>query len=136
MPKHVKTLTALVAMLATLVGGAGTALAQEAGTTASVVLADDLGIVLDGNLDEWASVPLTTTVSGPLPPTDPAENGRLRWQVAADRSTLYFAATITDANIIAGQHGENYWDEDSIELYVNFSGDLAATTYGLSLIHI
>ena len=130
MAKHLKPLGALMVTLATLFSGVGAAAAQEAGTSASVVLADDLGISLDGNLDDWVDIPSTTTVSGPLPSADPGANGRLRWQVAADRSTLYFAATITDDNIIAGQHGGDYWNEDSFELYVNFSGDLAATTYG------
>ena len=130
MSKYWKLLTAFVAIVAMMLSGAGTAIAQEAGTTASVLLAEDLGIVLDGNLDDWQDIPSTTTVSGPLASPDPATNGRLRWQVAADESTLYFAATITDSNIIAGEHGDEFWNEDSIELYLNFSGDLAATSYG------
>ena len=88
------------------------------------------GIVLDGDLGDWATLPAIVTNDGPVPSTDPANSGQMRWQVAADSSTLFFAATITDDNIVAGQHGDDYWNEDSIELYLNVSGDLLATTSG------
>ncbi len=131
-----KTRTAVVTALLVASGGMGTVAAQEAGTSASVILSNDLAIEIDGQLDDWAGIEGTTTVGGPQPSADPGTNGRLRWQIAADQETIYFAATITDASIIAGQHGENYWNEDSIELYVNFSGDLASTEYGPGITQI
>ena len=129
--------SSVVVLLAT-VGVAGPVLAQEAGTSASVVLEAESSIVIDGALDDWASVPSTVTVDGPLPSDDPGTNGRLRWQVAADPDTLFFAATITDSTIVAGQNDGAFWLEDSLELYLNFSGDLAATSYtdGVSQIRI
>lgn len=120
--------TALIILLVTL-GSSGVALAQEAGTSAAVVLSDDAGITIDGQLDEWSDLPAIVTVSGPAPSDDPGANGRLRWQVASDQTTVFFAATITDEVIVAGQNGSNYWNEDSLEFYLNFSGDLAATEY-------
>lgn len=113
-----------------VVGTSTAALAQEAGTSASAVFVEDSSIVIDGELDEWANFPAVVTVGGPQPSADPGMNGRLRWQVAADSNTIFFAATITDATIVAGQNGGNYWNEDSLEFYLNLSDDLAATTYG------
>lgn len=118
-----------IATVATF-GISAPALAQEAGTSASVVLEDESSIVIDGELDDWAQIPATVTVGGPLPSDNPGMNGRLRWQMAADSNTVYFAATITDAMIVAGQHDGAFWMEDSFELYLNFSNDLAATSYG------
>lgn len=86
-------------------------------------------IVLDGDLGDWATLPAIVTNTGPTPSTDPATTGQMRWQVAASEQILYVAATITDDNIIAGRNGDNYWNEDSIEVYLNF-GDPAATAYG------
>jgi len=87
-------------------------------------------IVIDGDLGDWATLPATLTSDGPQPSADPANSGQMRWQLAADQNALYFSATITDDNIVAGEHGDDYWNEDSIELYLNFSGDASATTYG------
>ena len=44
-------------------------------------------------------------------------------------------ATVTDDAIIAGQNGEQYWLEDSVELYLNFA-DLGATQYGEGIAQI
>ena len=106
------------------------AFGQEAGTSASVVLVTESSITIDGQLNDWANVPATVTVGGPQPSSDPGTTGRLRWQVAADPTTIFFAATITDAVIVAGEHGESYWNEDSFEFYLNLSDNLAATSYG------
>ena len=123
-------LAALIAGVILAVMWGQPALAQVAGTSASVVLATEDAIAIDGQLDDWANIPATVTVGGPQPSTDPGTNGRLRWQVAADPTTIFFAATITDTAIIAGQNGESYWNEDSFEFYLNLSGEVAATSYG------
>ncbi len=123
-------LGALVVTVLAMAGWSATALGQVSGTSASVVLEAESTIVLDGQLDDWANVPAIVTVGGPVASEDPGANGRLRWQVSADPNTIFFAATITDATIVAGENGENYWNEDSLEFYLNFSGDLAATGYG------
>jgi endoglucanase len=87
-------------------------------------------ITLDGDLSDWAGVPSATVERGTMPSTNPAENGSFTFSVAADMDTLYISMSMPDQNIITGQHGQDYWNEDSLEFYVNFSGDLGATTYG------
>lgn len=100
----------------------------DPGVTAIVPLVDD--IVIDGELSDWAEIPSVTTSSGPQLSADPENTGQFTWQVAGVGQSLAFAATVVDATIVAGQHGQNYWNEDSVELYVNFSGDETATEYG------
>jgi len=36
---------------------------------------------------------------------------------------------VIDQNIISGEHGTEYWNEDSVEFYANGTGDLGLTTY-------
>ena len=86
-------------------------------------------ITLDGKLDDWAGVPLTKVDRGPSPSQDPAEDGSFSFGLAADDTNLYVLMLAVDKTIITGQHGVNYWNEDSMEFYVNLSGDLAATAY-------
>ena len=106
------------------------------GDIALVEIDADANIVLDGVLDEWADIPVIVTEGGPQPSANPALNGSLSWQVIADATTVYFAATITDEVIVAGEHGENYWNEDSIEFYLNLSGDPALTEYGPGVVQV
>ncbi|MDX1990972.1 MAG: glycosyl hydrolase family 8 [bacterium] len=86
-------------------------------------------IALDGDLSDWAGIPFQTVTTGTQPPTDPAENGAFTFAVAADAETLYVAMTMVDATIVAGQQGTDFWNEDSLEFYINFSGNLFTTTY-------
>ncbi len=94
-------------------------------------------IAIDGDLGDWVSLPLVETVDGPQPSANPDVSGRLRWQIVAVEEQILVAATITDDQIIAGQNGENYWMEDSVEIYFNFA-DLAATDYsdGISQLRV
>ena len=117
-----------------LVGLAVPAQAQEPidvpGEVVVVPLAAESPIELDGDLGDWATLPAIVTNDGPMPSLDPANSGQMRWQVAADATTFYFAATITDDNIVAGRNGDDYWNEDSIELYLDLSGDDTLRSYG------
>ncbi|MBX3062814.1 MAG: cellulase family glycosylhydrolase [Anaerolineae bacterium] len=88
-----------------------------------------VAIKLDGKLDDWSAIPFVTVDKGTLLSSDPAENGSLKFAVAADETTFYVAAAMVDKTIITGKHESNYWNEDSLEFYLNLSGDLAATTY-------
>ncbi len=90
----------------------------------------DIGITIDGDLADWADVPSFVTTTGPMPSADPATNGELTWSIAAEESRLYVSATITDDSIIAGEHGEGYWNEDSIEVYLNATDNLDPMSYG------
>lgn len=80
-----------------------------------------VSITLDGNAADWAGVP-TVTMEAP--------NGTvIAFAAAADAENLYFYADVTDDAIISGAHGGDYWNEDSVEFYVNGTGDLTATSY-------
>ncbi len=103
------------------------------GEVVFVPFAESIGITVDGDLSDWAGFPTITTGDGPMSPLAPAENGSLTWAVAADAGGLYLSATMPDATIIAGQHGTAYWNEDSIEFYVNLTDDINAPTYAAGI---
>ncbi|MFT7476259.1 MAG: hypothetical protein ACI81L_003208 [Verrucomicrobiales bacterium] len=113
-----------------MIAGAAAAQTPEPVAGEVVVIPFSTNVQVDGDLTDWANIDVIITNDGPEPSLDPSTTGEMQWQVAADAESLYFAATITDTTIIAGQHGDNYWNEDSIELYLNFSGTEFATTYG------
>ncbi len=89
-----------------------------------------LAITLDGDLSDWASVP---TVTLPDPPTSSSvivtRDTEVTFAAAADDNYLYMMADVTDPHIITGQHGGDYWNEDSVEFYINAAGDLSLTQY-------
>ncbi|MEO1288838.1 MAG: glycoside hydrolase family 3 N-terminal domain-containing protein, partial [Chloroflexota bacterium] len=80
-----------------------------------------VAITLDGEFSDWAGIPTMTVPQGATP--DSGEPS-VTFGAASDAENLYFYATITDENIISGEHGENYWNEDSLEVYINATGDL------------
>jgi hypothetical protein len=86
-------------------------------------------IVLDGKLDDWKGIPLQTVERGPMPSKDPAKNGSFSFAVAADESNFYVLMLAKDKSILAGTHGADTWNEDSMEFYLNLSGRLGARKY-------
>lgn len=85
-----------------------------------------LTMALDGDLTDWQNVPTVTIPAGAdLSSGNPAAT----FAAAADESYLYFMGDVIDNNIISGTHGADYWNEDSIEFYINASGDLTRTSY-------
>jgi WD40 repeat protein/type II secretory pathway predicted ATPase ExeA len=86
-------------------------------------------ITIDGDLTDWAGATFIDVTSGTEFSDDPAENGSFRFAVAADENYLYVTMTTPDRTIISGQHGDNFWNEDSFEFYVNLSSDLEALSY-------
>nr|AFG25775.1 cellulase [uncultured organism] len=87
-------------------------------------------ISLDGELDDWAGVPSVTVERGPMTSSDPLENGSFTFAAAADEEFFYVTMSMVDQNIITGQHGDSYWNEDSLEFYLNLSGERLRTEYG------
>lgn len=81
-----------------------------------------VSITLDGNLGDWAGVPRVELVK-------PFGTVGVTFAAAADSEFLYFAADVTDDSIIAGQHNTDFWNEDSVELYLNGTGDLTLRSY-------
>lgn len=86
-------------------------------------------ITIDGDLNDWNDLPFYLVDKGPLLPEDPNENGSFRYSVAADLNNFFITMQMPDQNIIAGQHGTEFWNEDSMEFYINASDDLNSTGY-------
>ena len=92
-----------------------------------------VAITVDGQLEDWAGLEQITVTEGPYTSNNPAENGSLSFSAAADAENFYIVVTMVDATIITGQHETNYWNEDSIEFYLNLSDEryLSAYTDGI-----
>jgi endoglucanase len=125
-------LPVLAAVALTLYSGA--ALAQEYGTPPAIAgevvyIPFPVSIALDGDLNDWAGIEAITVDYGPLTSPDPAENGSFTFAVAADMDYFYIYMTMPDRVIITGQHDQEYWNEDSLEFYLNLTGDRDARSY-------
>ncbi len=85
-----------------------------------------VNITINGKFEDWQDVPLVT-----LPANADQITGStyVRFGAAADDKYLFFVGFVTDPNIISGKHGTDYWNEDSLEFYLNASGNLKATAY-------
>jgi hypothetical protein len=103
-------------------------LAPDGAEGTSYYAAFPVTITIDGDFADWAGVPYASVEDGPLPASDPAQNS-LTFAVVADADNLYFSALVKDAQIVAGTHGINYFNEDSVELYINATGDRSLTSY-------
>ena len=79
-------------------------------------------ITLDGDLGDWDGLPASFVDYGSMPSSDPEENGSFTFSVAADMDNFYITMQMPDKNIIAGQHGANFWDEDSRSSISTFPG--------------
>ena len=89
-----------------------------------------VSITLDGDLADWEGIPTHFVDYGPKPATSPEENGSFTFATAADAENFYISMQMPDKNIIAGKHDTNFWNEDSMEFYINASEDLNARTFG------
>jgi len=89
-----------------------------------------VGITLDGQLNDWNGIPFDVVEKGTMTSTDPTENGFYQWALASDGENLYIYMLMPDATIVTGEHGTDFWNEDSMEFYMNFSGDLTRTSFG------
>jgi hypothetical protein len=85
-----------------------------------------VAITLDGQFEDWAGIPAVTIPAGAdLTSGQPA----VTFAAAADAEYLYLRGDIIDNNIISGQHESEYWNEDSVEFYINATGDTGLTSY-------
>lgn len=89
-----------------------------------------VGITLDGDLSDWNGIPFEVVDRGTMTSTNLAENGFYQWALAADENNLYIYMVMPDATIVTGEHGTDFWNEDSMEFYINFSGNLSRTSFG------
>jgi len=110
--------------------------AQSKGTIApdqiagvAVYIPYPVNITLDGNLSDWKGVPVQRFDNGFPQSPDKKQNQYVDFSVAADENNLYIYMHSEDSNIIAGKHKTEYWNEDSMEFYFNFSDNLNARSY-------
>ncbi|MDC7223804.1 MAG: glycoside hydrolase family 9 protein [Spirochaetales bacterium] len=83
-------------------------------------------ITVDGDLSDWEGLPHSVVDRGPMAGAE----DRFTFAVAARENTFYLYMIADDPHIITGQHGKDFWNEDSLEVYFNFSDDLFASSYG------
>ncbi|MBN1679085.1 MAG: hypothetical protein JW966_02255 [Anaerolineae bacterium] len=120
-----------------LLGTGSAAVAQDGGDLLApeqipgeaVYIPFPVAITVDGDLADWEGVPMITVDKGPMISPDPAENGSFTFAVAADADYVYITMSMPDKNIIAGQHGSEYWNEDSLEFYLNVSDNVFSQVY-------
>ncbi len=92
-------------------------------------------IQLDGKTDDWANIPRMTVDKGP---TIPANNTTsMQFAVAADATNIYILAEVKDSKLIYGKHDMSEWyKEDSVEFYLNITGNLTLTAYEPGVVQI
>ncbi len=95
-----------------------------------------VAITVDGDLSDWVDIPTIYVDRGPTLSPDPTENGSFTFSVAADTEYLYITMQMPDKNIVTGKHGTEFWNEDSMEFYINASGDLNAASYGMKMMQV
>lgn len=94
-----------------------------------VYVAFPVPITVDGKLEDWDKIPTTTVTKGSSLSSIPGENDSFTYSLAADDKNLYVSMQMADINIVAGQHGAEFWNEDSMEIFLNASGNLQSTKY-------
>ena len=144
--KHLRFVSSLIAaaLLAGLILGAsqparaqsGALLAPPEVPGETVYVPFPVKIKLDGKLDDWQNIPVQVVKTGPYTSAVPGEDGPLSFSVAADNENFYLTMSIPDKNIITGQHEKNFWNEDSLEFYLNTTTDLNAASYGEGIIQV
>ncbi len=91
-------------------------------------------ITLDGDLSDWENIPRVTVDKGTL---DGPGAESYEFAVAVDDTNLYFMANVTDSNVQYGEYGVGDWYQtDSIEFYINATGNLAASAYEPGIVQI
>src|SRR5688572_10412894 len=134
--RYIVSLHAIIAMIILILpilsgvhAQEGDLIAPEEISGVAVYIPFNVPIVVDGDLSDWANIPVQTVERGTQTSLNPNENGSFTFSVAADERNLYVTMTMPDQNIVAGQHGTSFWNEDSLEFFVNLSGNLSATSY-------
>jgi GH35 family endo-1,4-beta-xylanase len=105
---------------------------QEAPDTVPGVVyyaAFPITITVDGDAGEWERIPRATIDSGPVVPQD--NDTTMTFAAVADDTNLYFLAEVMDGAVSFGTHdpATAWYQEDSVEFYLNTTGDLSLTAY-------
>lgn len=128
--KHLSLIAATVAFVAfCVVPGVAENKAPNQIPGEVAYIAYPVTITPDGNLADWDGIPVSKVDTANPKSPDPAQNQYFEYALAADDKNIYIYMHSVDAKIIAGKHDTNYWNEDSMEFYFNFSGNFAAKSY-------
>jgi hypothetical protein len=77
-------------------------------------------IQVDGKFDDWKAVGWSTC-STSYPAGAPVDDGgSFQYSLAAKDNLLYIAFRVPDRKIVTGLHGDNWYDEDSFEIFTQF----------------
>lgn len=98
----------------------GDPLAPDGETAQTYYAPFPVDITLDGDLADWEGVPRVRMAG---------LDTNIVFAAAANADNMFFMADVTDSNIISGEHGVDYWNEDSVEFYLNGTGDLTLRSY-------
>ncbi len=135
--RAVLALTALFLLVAPF------AAAQDKGTIAPdqipgavVYVPFPVQIALDGNLADWKGIPVQRVTTGPAIGPDKKQNQWFEFSLASDGKELFVYMRSQDSNIIAGKHGADFWNEDSMEFYVNLTKNLVAKSYASGIMQV
>lgn len=93
-------------------------------------------ITLDGSLSDWKGIPVQRVTTGPAIGPDKKQNQWFDFSLASDGAELFVFMRTQDSNIIAGKHGADFWNEDSMEFYVNLTNKLTANAYGAGIMQV
>jgi beta-glucosidase len=107
----------------------GNFLAPEGDEGETYYAAFPLNITVDGWFNDWEGVP-TVTMSSADGSTS------VTFAAAADEEFLYLTGNVVDSNIISGAHGADYWNEDSLEFYINGTGNPDLGSYETGVVQM
>jgi endo-1,4-beta-xylanase len=95
-----------------------------------------VSITLDGEIGDWAHIPRVTIDKGPMLPSK--HDTKMTFAAAADKTNLYFLAEVEDSKLAFGTHDpiQEWYKEDSVEFYINATGDLKLSEYKTSVAQI
>ncbi len=92
-------------------------------------IAYPVAITIDGKFDDWAGIPNQKVDTGPKKSPLSTQNRVFDYAIASDDKNFYIYMHSVDAKIIAGKHGKDFWNEDSMEFYLNLTNNFAAKKY-------
>lgn len=133
----------IIASLCVALTFAVSVFAQDKGTIApdeipgaAVYIPFPVKITLDGNTNDWKGVPVQRVEKGVPVSPDKKQNQYIDFSVCADETNLYVYMESDDSNIISNQHGTDFWNEDSMEFYVNFTENLKRASYAKGVMQL
>jgi len=137
--KITKILTLLAVMLMVLSGLSAQMLCPPGVDGEYIYVPFPVNITLDGKLDDWKNIPfqhVTQRLSNSIGSPVPGENESFDAAFASDGKYVYVAFTVVDKTIVSGKNGNDYWQEDSCEFYINYNSKFTQTAYNKKTLQV